>query len=364
MEMTDVRDPQTSLGAVLVTGGAGFIGCAISRLLAPRSERYVVLDNLHPQVHPEPVRPERLDPKAQLVVGDVTNSQAWADILRTCRPDVVIHLAAETGTGQSLSEATRHASINVVGTTVMLDALHSYSVAPKHLVLASSRAVYGEGRWRRADGSTYYPGQRTHAQLESELWDFPASEPLPSVASLTMPAPTSVYGATKLAQEHILRAWCGAHDVPLSVLRFQNVYGPGQSMTNAYTGIVVLFAQIAKRGEAIPLYEDGEMSRDFVFIEDAAAAVAACVESVPDDPARCFDVGSGRRTTVRQLAQELSYVYNSKPPVVTGRFRDGDVRHAWCSTRITEEALGWRPLRSLGEGLRELTGWIDSDGAV
>lgn len=212
---------------VLVTGGAGFIGCALSERLASRFARWVVVDSLHPQVHPERVRPVGLHASAELVVGDITRSEVWDDVLSDVRPEIVIHLAAETGTAQSLDEASRHAEVNVVGTTRMLDGFGRHGVVPERILLSSSRAVYGEGRWMSEAGDVQYPGQRSHAQLERGAWNFDGLSPLPARADDNVPHPTSVYGSTKLSQEQILAAWVGARDTALTVLRLQNVFEPG-----------------------------------------------------------------------------------------------------------------------------------------
>ena len=269
----------------------------------------------------------------------------------------MVHLAAETGTAQSLSESTRHGLVNVVGTTRMLDAFTRVAHVPSRFLLTSSRAVYGEGTWRDPEGRLYRPGLRTHAQLEAGVWDHPG-EHLPTTAADTMPAPVSVYGATKLAQEHILAAWTGAHDATLSVLRLQNVYGPGQSLSNPYTGIVSLFSQLAREGRAIPLYEDGEITRDFVYIEDVVTALAAALRTPPSDHVRVADVGSGVRTTIRDLATVIAEYHGAPEPVVTGQFRDGDVRHAACTVDATREELGWAPAWSLRDGTAALQEWI------
>jgi dTDP-L-rhamnose 4-epimerase len=343
---------------ILVTGGAGFIGCAISQLLAPKADRYLVLDNLHPQIHPAPERPKALHQAAELLVGDIADYELWRRI--TDSFDVVIHLAAETGTGQSLRESARHAHVNVLGTTIMLDYFARREKLPPHFVLSSSRAIYGEGAWRlRESGALIYPGQRSHRQLELRQWDFEGAEPVPSCAGVTVPAPTSIYGATKLAQEHILHAWCRSFDIPLSILRLQNVYGPGQSLTNSYTGIVALFSQTARAGRSIPLYEDGNVTRDFVFIDDVATAFAATVAHKPDTFS-CRDIGSGQATTIRQLAQSLADWYGSPDPTVTGQFRDGDVRHASCDlSPSTRSSLNWTPAWTLDAGLAALQAWIE-----
>ena len=343
----------------IVTGGAGFIGCALSASLAERFDKVVALDILHPQIHATRERPAALDPRVELVVGDVCDSTAWDALLARARPDVIVHLAAETGTGQSLTEATRHARANVVGATAMLDALTRARTAPKRFVLSSSRAVYGEGAWRAPSGEGFYPGQRSIAQLEAGRWDF-AGTPLPMQADALRPAPVSVYGATKLAQEHVLSAWCVATGSERVVLRFQNVYGPGQSLINAYTGIVSLFCQLARKGQSIPLYEDGNMLRDFILIDDVAASVIRAIEAPSGVDGRVFDIGQGVGATIAEMAREIAAIYGAPAPHVCGKFRFGDVRHAYCDTTQAREALGWAPSATLPEGLRRLSNWIET----
>jgi dTDP-L-rhamnose 4-epimerase len=268
-----------------------------------------------------------------------------------------VHLAAETGTAQSLHEATRHAEVNVVGTTEMLDAFGRAGHVPSHFVLSSSRAVYGEGEWSRAE-ETFFPGQRSHAQFERGQWDFEGATPLPSAADRTWPAPTSVYGATKLAQEHILSAWSGSHDTKLTILRFQNVYGPGQSLINPYTGIVSLFSQFARRGESIPIYEDGRITRDFVFIDDVASSIRAVLINPPAGASARFDIGSGVGTTILELAQSIARYHSAPEPHVTGAYRDGDVRHAECDINQSLDLLSWKPEWNVDRGIAALQEWI------
>ncbi len=349
-------------GTCLVTGGAGFIGCALSPSLADEFDHVVVLDNLHPQVHAEASRPAALDRRVDLVEGDVTDERVWDRLLAEVRPSTVIHLAAETGTAQSLTEASRHASVNVLGTTRMLDAFTRTAALPERILLTSSRAIYGEGSWQDAAGEVCYPGQRSHRMLRSGTYDFPGLQPLPAVAADVRPDPTSVYGATKLAQENIIRAWALSVDVTPVLLRLQNVYGPGQSLTNPYTGIVSLFAQLARAGSAIPVYEDGQITRDFVYIDDVVEAIrlGATAGSPGSTP---YDIGQGRATTVSELAQTIAQHYGAPAPVVTGQFRDGDVRHASCRTEAAAADLGWRPSVSLEEGITRLCTWIDGRAA-
>jgi dTDP-L-rhamnose 4-epimerase len=350
----------TPLTRVLVTGGAGFIGCALSHKMAASAERWVALDSLHPQVHGDVKRPHELHEAAELVVGDVTDSAVWEALLEGFSPDIVIHLAAETGTAQSLNEASRHSLVNVVGTTEMTDAFGRAEMLPRHMLLSSSRAVYGEGLWRAADGTTFSPGQRSHAQFEKAQWDFAGATPLPSSFGATTPAPTSVYGATKLAQENILSAWASARGVPLTVLRLQNVYGPGQSLINSYTGIVSLFSQLARDKKSIPLYEDGKIIRDFVYIEDVADAFVAAIAAPPAER-DSFDVGSGVDSTIEDLAVAIAAYHSAPEPHLTGAYRDGDVRHASCSITATLDGLDWCPQWSLQAGVAALQQWIERE---
>jgi dTDP-L-rhamnose 4-epimerase len=347
--------------SVLITGGAGFIGCALAQSLLDRGATVSVLDTLHPQVHAVLGRPPRLPAGAQLLTGDVTHAEDWQTVLRLVRPHTIVHLAAETGTGQSLTEAGRHGAVNVLGTCRMLDALLHAGAVPEHIVLASSRAVYGEGAWQ-SDGVVFHPGQRTRHDLQAGRWDplgpdgAPAS-PVPSRADVTVPRPISVYGATKLAQEHVLGAWAGATGCALSVLRLQNVYGPGQSLTNPYTGVVTLFAQVASRGGVIDVYEDGAIVRDFVFIDDVVGALDRAVASPPAGR-RVLDIGSGRSTTIAELARSVAGIVGAPAPEVSGRFRDGDVRAASCDIEPAVRALGLGPTWEVGAGLLALIEWM------
>jgi dTDP-L-rhamnose 4-epimerase len=347
-----------SKNTCLITGGAGFIGCALSRELAGAFDELVVVDNLHPQIHADHRRPDALAPHAALHVADVTEAGTWDRLFADFDPTVVIHLAAETGTGQSLTEATRHAAVNVVGTAQLLDGLARHAMAPKRFVLSSSRAVYGEGAWRNAEGGLLYPGQRTRSQLEAGQWDFSGLSPRPFSAESTRPSPISVYGATKLTQEHLMSAWSHAFGSEVVTLRLQNVYGPGQSLTNSYTGILPLFARIAKAGQSIPLYEDGCMLRDFVFIDDVARALAK-VALCGAPSAQPYDIGSGRAATIGETARIIAARYNAPTPHVCGKYRHGDVRHASSEIEQTRADLGWEPQVDLEEGLDRLCRWID-----
>lgn len=317
-----------------------------------------VLDNLHPQVHASNGLPRDLPTGVEWVPGDVTAPTNWSALLKFRRPDVIIHLAAETGTGQSLTEAHRHASVNVSGTALMLDALTHAGHVPAQVLLASSRAVYGDGAWKDSEGRVFFPSGRTHAALEASQWDYVGSSglparPLPSVAGETPPNPVSIYAATKLAQEHLLSTWCRAFGCALTILRLQNVYGPGQSLGNPYTGVLTLFVQRALGKHALEVYEDGQILRDFVHVDDVTRAAAAAL-STPSKDVLLLDIGSGSPTTIAQVATEIAQRCEAPAPVLSGKFRDGDVRAASCSIAAARKYLGFEPRWALGAGLDSL----------
>ncbi|MGH3636076.1 MAG: NAD-dependent epimerase/dehydratase family protein, partial [Mycobacterium sp.] len=243
----------------------------------------------------------------------------------------------------------------------LLDALSRSALVPEQFVLASSRAVYGEGAWQCGD-EVFYPRPRSHAQLLAGIWDpvGPTGEPavpLASWAGRTEPRPTNIYAATKLAQEHMLAAWAAAHDANLSVLRVQNVYGPGQSLTNPYTGVVAFFARLAREQRPLEVYEDGRIVRDFVFIDDVVDALTAAVQR-PATESRCLDIGSGVATTIHELARKIAAICDAPEPTVVPKFRDGDVRAASCDIEPAKNKLHWRPKWALEDGLHALLEWI------
>ncbi len=346
--------------SILITGGAGFIGSALSHRLVEAGYDVAVMDILHPQVHAKG-RAITLPPSVRLFTGDVTHAPDWDAVLRLFTPSQIVHLAAETGTAQSLSEASRHGSVNVVGTTQLLDALSRAELVPAQFVLASSRAVYGEGAWQYGD-EIFYPPPRSHAQLVAGNWDpeGPAGEravPLPSCASRTEPRPANIYAATKLAQEHLLAAWSAAHGARLSVLRLQNVYGPGQSLTNPYTGVVPFFARAAREGRPSEVFEDGKIVRDLVYIDDVVDAIFAAIER-PAAESRCLDIGSGSGTTILELATKIAAIFDAPKPSIVPKFRDGDIRAASCDIEPAKRELDWCPKWAVDDGLAMLIDWI------
>ena len=343
---------------VLVTGGAGFIGSALAREWSERTAAWVVYDSLLPQVHGTNAVPD-LPPNVELVVGDVRDPTALTAAVKALRPDLVIHLAAETGTSQSLDLPSRHTEVNVTGTAHLLEALDATDVRPERIVLTSSRAVYGEGAWEVTDGGLLHPLGRTHEMFQRGVWDFPDRRALASSVATTLPAPCNIYGATKLCQEHLVTAWATARDVGTGILRLQNVYGPGQSPTNPYTGITTIFFRIAGRSESIPVYEDGAIVRDFVYIDDVTRAIISVVRSDSND---LVDVGSGTPTTIHQAARIIARLAGAPAPRITGQFRLGDVRSASCDmTGSAWVFAGTAPIE-VSVGLARLYAWMRERG--
>ena len=348
----------------LITGGAGFIGTRLGAALLADGWRVVVLDVLHPQVHPDGEWPVELPDAAERYRTDVTDAAGVEEVVRAVRPDAVVHLAAETGTGQSLTEATRHGNVNVVGTTTVMDALTRTGHLPQQVLLASSRAVYGEGRWREPGGVPFLAPVRDPGDLARGHWDpvgpsGPDVEvtPDPQCAGTVEPRPSNVYAATKLAQEHLLSAWTAAMGVRLSVLRLQNVYGPGQSLANPYTGVLTVFAQRALAGQPIDVYEDGRILRDFVYVGDVVAAMQSALGRTGSGPL-VQDIGSGVPTTLLEVAELVTALAGAPEPVVSGRYRLGDVRAAWADVAPARAALGYVPATDLRTGLSALVDWV------
>lgn len=356
---------EESMKKILVTGGAGFIGSNFAQKILSLGNDYEVhaFDNLHPQVHQTKGRPELLPDEVTLHTGDVSIASNWDTVLKLVQPDIIVHLAAETGTGQSLTESTRHGNVNVVGTTTMLDALNRNQIKPEHIILSSSRAVYGDGKWESENGSSFYPGSRSHEMLEAGQWDYldasgKVAHAVAMRSDMVEPRPTNIYAATKLAQEHIIRSWTLAFSVPFTVLRFQNVYGPGQSLQNSYTGILALFSRLSYEKKPIDVYEDGEIIRDFVYVDDVAQSIVKAIQH-PPKPAeeRTLDVGYGTACTVLEVAQKISTLAGAPSPQVSGKYRDGDVRAASCDISKTREMIDYDPAWPLERGLSALYEW-------
>ena len=342
---------------VFITGGAGFIGSRLARSLLKAGADVLAYDNLHPQVHGDQPAP---DPSIPLVRGDVRDRQALQAAVHGYRPTIVVHLAAETGTGQSADEPTRYAEVNVVGTAQLIEAMRSANPPPRRVVLAATRAVYGEGAYADAVGHLVVPAPRRAADMAAGrfgLYDAGGNSLAPRATPESLPlAPASVYGSTKLMQEYLLQQTAAPWGT--AILRLQNVYGPGQSLRNPYTGVLSIFCQQAMAGQVLNVYEDGDIHRDFVFVDDVVAAfVAACT----NDSAlgRIINIGTGARVSIADAAAGILGALGLPEDrlAVTGAFRVGDVRHAVADISLARELLHWDAKVSFEQGVSALVAW-------
>jgi dTDP-L-rhamnose 4-epimerase len=351
--------------SVLITGGAGFIGAHLARQLLGAGNRVRVFDNLHPQVHGTADRPDYLDAEAELVKGDIRDGDAVRKAL--VGVDRVVHLTARVGVGQSMYEMAEYTSVNAGGTAVLLEALLDHPV--DHLVVASSMSVYGEGLYVDAAGQPATAVDRTRAQLEAGQWDPVGadSQPLTPVATPESKPPSlsSVYALNKFDQERLCLLYGNAYQVPTTALRFFNVYGPYQALSNPYTGVLAIFASRLLNDRPPLIFEDGEQRRDFVSVHDIATACALALDA--DDAAgEVVNIGSGQSITVNQIADRLARILGkeSLTPEITGKYRVGDIRHCFADISRAEELLGYRPQVTLEDGMTELAEWLEGQVAV
>jgi dTDP-L-rhamnose 4-epimerase len=342
---------------IFITGGAGFIGSRLGRALVAAGADVLAYDNLHPQVHGlAPV----LDLAMPLVRGDVRDRAALQAALHAYLPTIVIHLAAETGTGQSADEPSRYAEVNVVGTAHLIEALRSASQPPKRVLLAATRAVYGEGAYADQAGQLVVPAPRKSADMAQGIFDLfdaagQALTPMPTPENIRL-EPGSVYGSSKLMQEYLLQQATGPWQTVM--LRLQNVYGPGQSLRNPYTGVLSIFCQQAMEGRTLNIYEDGNIYRDFVFVDDVVSAfVAACRSDAA--LGHTINIGTGQRAAIGDVAKMILAHLNLPADrfVVSGAFRAGDIRHAVADITLAGRLLEWSPQVSLEQGVSALVLW-------
>ncbi len=349
---------------VLITGGAGFIGSRLAKKLASSGAQLTVFDNLSPQVHgPEADFAPGLRQIASCVKGDVNDREAFAAVLAGA--EVVVHLAAETGTGQSMYAVSHYEHVNVGGTALLLDLLvNSPKRTLKKLVVASSRAVYGEGKYQCSTHGAVYPAARRDAELKRGQFEplCPrCAEPVEVLAtSEDVPfAPSSFYGLTKQVQEQMVLMFAHSLGVSGFALRYQNVYGPGQSLSNPYTGILAVFSNLVRMGKGIDVFEDGLESRDFVYVDDVVDATAACIEPEVTG-VRALNVGSGVRTSVIDVARSVVQHFGASVPVrVSGTYRIGDIRHNFADLAAIQAITNFTPRWSFQEGLREFLRWSE-----
>jgi dTDP-L-rhamnose 4-epimerase len=344
---------------ILITGGAGFIGSHLADELLQNGHRVRVLDSLVEQVHGDAARPDYLDEQVELIAGDIRNAEVVRGALEGV--DSVVHLAARVGVGQSMYEPAGYAAVNTLGTGILLEALIEHPV--RKLVSASSMSVYGEGAYEPVPAA-----DRTREQLERREWEPRGAngeelQAIPTPESKT-PSLASVYALTKFDQERMTLLFGSAYSVPAMALRFFNAYGPRQSLSNPYTGVLAIFASRLLNDRPPLVYEDGRQLRDFVHVTDIARACRLALEG--DNAAgMVVNVGSGHSATVLEIASELGRALGKEiEPEVPGTFRAGDVRHCFADVTLGRELLGFEAEVTLEEGLAELGSWLEGQVAI
>ncbi len=350
---------------ILVTGGAGFIGSHLVDILLARGDEVRILDSLDPQVHDGV--PAYLSPEAELVVGDVRDHEAVRRCLESC--DRFVHLAAAVGVGQSMYEIERYTSVNAIGCAVVLEEATAARDGLEKIVVASSMSIYGEGAYRcPAEDVEVLVESRPEAQLLRREWEprCPACsavlEPLPTSERKPL-QPTSIYAVGKRDHEEMTLAWSRAYGVPATALRFFNVYGPRQALSNPYTGVAAIFASRLLNDRPPVIFEDGLQARDFVHVGDIARGILLALEPGAGDGA-AINLGTGRSTSVLDVASALSAGLGKElEPEIRNEFRAGDIRHCFADVSRARDLLGFEPGVEFLEGTAELAGWLAGQDA-
>ena len=354
---------------ILITGGAGFIGSNVALKLVKKGYDVTVLDNLSKQIHGE--NPEVTSPlynsikgKVNFIKGSVTSREDWMKAIKG--QEAIIHLAAETGTGQSMYEIEKYVHTNIGGTALMLDILTNNETSVKRVVVAESRAIYGEGRYWSEELQQYvYPESRSDKEMQRgdfNVYYRESKTPLKLVATTedSLIHPTSVYGITKQVQGQLVHMICPAIGIDDVSLRYQNVYGPGQSLSNPYTGILSIFSTQIKNHHSINIFEDGKESRDFVFIDDVAEATILSLE-VPEAKGHVFNIGTGVATDVVTVAETLCEKYGIVVPIkISGNYRLGDIRHNFADISLARDILGFKPKWNFEQGISRFCEWVNT----
>jgi dTDP-L-rhamnose 4-epimerase len=345
---------------VLITGGAGFLGSHLADELLAHGYQVRVLDVLSPQVHGmKPERPTYLHPDVEFLCEDICHADAVRQALHGV--SAVFHLAAAVGVGQSMYELEKYLGINTMGTAVLLEALMEHPV--EKLIVASSTSVYGEGLYRAADGSLYTQAERSLAQLRAGLWEVCDAqgrvlEPLPTPETKP-PTLASIYALSKYNQERMCLMIGRAYNIPTVALRFFNIFGPRQALSNPYTGVLAIFASRYLNDQPPLIFEDGRQQRDFVSVYDVVQACRLALE-VPQAAGQVFNVGSGRASTIYEVATLMGHVLGKThlEPCITQKYRMGDIRHCFADITRARTVLGYIPRVTLAEGLEEMVEWL------
>ena len=353
-----------NLSNILITGGAGFIGSHLALSLLQRGHNVTVLDNLSSQVHGEASYLYRtIQNKVTFIHGDVRSKEDW--ILALKGQDVVVHLAAETGTGQSMYEIERYAAVNVMGTAIMFDLLANTQHSVKKIIIASSRSIYGEGKYGCSTCGVVYPNGRQDESMAAG--DFAVKCPLCNADAQVLATdvlskihPTSLYGITKQNQEQMALTIGKSLGIPTVALRYQNVYGPGQSLSNPYTGILSIFSTRIKNGNEIIIFEDGEESRDFVYIDDVVIATSLAIER-EEANYESLNVGMGERTTVLAVAHALRDLYGTNTSIkISNTYRLGDIRDNYADLSKINKLIGFVPSIDFMQGIQRFVTWVNT----
>lgn len=350
---------------ILITGGAGFIGSRLSLRLIDLGYKVTVLDILSEQIHGQNTEHSFLynsiKDSVKFIRGDVRNTSDWQKAIEDI--DTIVHLAAETGTGQSMYLIDKYVDVNCGGTAKMLDVLTNSEHKVKKVIVASSRAIYGEGKYHCEKDGVVFPGKRRKRDLDNGLFDIKCDICGSPLALLPTDEdakiqPESIYAITKSNQEQMVLISCDSLNIPAVALRYQNVYGPGQSLTNPYTGILSIFSTRILNNNNINVFEDGQESRDFVYIDDVIEATVLAIQK-KINKSIALNVGSGISTTVEYLANSLKKLYNSEVEVnVSGDYRIGDIRHNKADIEKVKNVLGFTPKTPFDTGLRNFVDWV------
>ncbi len=352
---------------VLITGGAGFVGSHVADGLLRAGHRVRVLDDLTPQVHPGGKRPDYLSPEVELVVGDVRDPRAVRQALAGV--DAIYHFAATVGVGQSMYEISRYMSVNTQGTAELLQAILDLKLAPEKLVVASSMSIYGEGRYVcPGTQQEVNPSVRSLEQLRSSRWELECAD----CGAALAPMPTnedkpseinSMYALSKRDQEELCMIFGRTYALPVTALRFFNIYGTRQALSNPYTGVAAIFASRMLNGQAPLVFEDGEQMRDFVSVHDIVRANLLALER-PESNGHVINIGSGHPISIRDVARILARSLGvESEPVITHKYRAGDIRHCYADLTRARKLLGYEPQVTHEAGFLELAEWLQGQEA-
>jgi dTDP-L-rhamnose 4-epimerase len=348
---------------ILITGGAGFIGSNLASKLIEKGHQVTVLDNLSEQIHGKKAAfLETFTDQLNFIQGDVRNAEDWKKALQS--QEIVVHLAAETGTGQSMYEVKKYIDVNVNGTAMFLDYLVNSPHSIQKVIIASSRAIYGEGKYDCQTHGIIYPEERKESDLSNG--DFEPKCPICNENLKVLPTdenakahPSSIYGITKQNQEQMVLNVCRSIGIPAVVFRYQNVYGPGQSLRNPYTGLLSIFSTQIKNGNDLNIFEDGLETRDFVFIDDVIDATILGIEK-EDAAFEIFNVGNGKGTSVLEVAESLKRQFLSNIKIkVSGNFRLGDIRHNVADLLKIQNKLGFQSKVDFQSGIIQFATWVN-----